>query len=310
VTPLEPPDAAAVAAAFGLGRVLAGPDYAARGELGLVYRLATETGRWAVKQLLYQEPDDDPDANLAYQEALLAAGVPMPRPRRSLGGRAVEDGVRVYAWVDLEPGRRVDAFSAGRLLARIHRVRRPAAGPLHWWYTQPVAPERWTELIAGGRAADAPWAEPLAQAVPQLLACVPFISAPDPARLQLCHLDFNWENVLWTADGAPVVIDWENAGPGDPRQELAATLIEFGDPDETLRGYLEAGGDGTPLEPRDFSLAVAVHSHLIELYSSRWLEAPDGSEDRARNGRWLSELLPPLVTPRVVEAIVAGQRAR
>src|SRR4051794_15198482 len=94
----EAPDGAAVAAAFRPRRVLAGPAFPARGELGRVFRLDTASGTWAVKQLLYQDPDDDPDGNLAYQEALVAAGVPLPRPRRSRAGAAVVDGIRVYEW--------------------------------------------------------------------------------------------------------------------------------------------------------------------------------------------------------------------
>ena len=236
---------------------------------------------------------------------MLAAGVPIPRPRRSVEGHAIATGVRVYEWLDLVPGERVDAATAGQLLARIHAVHWPAAGDVHWWYWKPVPTARWSELAAAAQAASAPFAAALAAAVPELVDAAALLELPDTQAVVTCHLDFNWENVLWRHDGDAVVIDWENAGASEPRLELAATLIEFGGAAETFRAYIEAGGEAFALEPRDFRLAIAVHSHLIELYSDRWLEADGRSEQRRRHAHWLSELLPPLATRRSVDAILA-----
>ena len=66
---------------------------------------------------------------------------------------------------------------------------------------------------------------------------------------QICHLDLWADNVRGTPDGGICVIDWDNAGPGDPSRELALVLFEFGRgrPDrlETLyAAYLAAGGPG------------------------------------------------------------------
>src|SRR4051812_16156949 len=91
------PDGRAVATAFGLGAPRGAATYAARGELGFVYRLQAGGAAWAVKVLL--EPPDAAaaKANACFQEAVIAAGVPAPRPRRTPEGAVVrtveaEDG--------------------------------------------------------------------------------------------------------------------------------------------------------------------------------------------------------------------------
>ena len=87
------------------GRLSDGP--VASGRLGSIWRLDTECGSWALKQV-----GDIPDEELAellegaaFQEAALAAGVPTPAVRRTREGELIADcgGVRVrlHAWVDL-----------------------------------------------------------------------------------------------------------------------------------------------------------------------------------------------------------------
>ena len=44
--------AAVISSSYGLGVLLGGPVYAARGEQGLIWRLDTQSGPWAVKELL------------------------------------------------------------------------------------------------------------------------------------------------------------------------------------------------------------------------------------------------------------------
>src|SRR6188474_3185831 len=100
----------ALLAAFELGsagRLSDGP--VASGRLGSIWRLDTDTGSWAVKQV-----DDVTDAETAeivdgarFQEAAGAAGVPTPAVRRTRSGALIAgvDGlhVRVHGWVDLLP---------------------------------------------------------------------------------------------------------------------------------------------------------------------------------------------------------------
>jgi hypothetical protein len=78
-----PPDPDVVVDAFGLGPPTAVPTFAARGELGRIWRFETTLGTWAVKELLHFDPARvEPDArrDVAFQLAAIAAGVSMPHP--------------------------------------------------------------------------------------------------------------------------------------------------------------------------------------------------------------------------------------
>ena len=121
-------DAVDLARRFGLGgaaRLSDGP--VARGKQGLVWRLDTAEGSWAVKVPFRQSDEDEVRTATAFQEAACAAGVPAPQVRRTtegcvfatLGGRQV----RVYEWVDLHaPDARLDPDRVGAVVAAIHRV--------------------------------------------------------------------------------------------------------------------------------------------------------------------------------------------
>ncbi len=89
--PPPPPDAAAIADAYDLGRPLGPAVAAARGELGRIWRLETLTGTWAVKEIFSPDTEADAAADVAFQEAALAAGVPMPRPIRAGRGTVMAE---------------------------------------------------------------------------------------------------------------------------------------------------------------------------------------------------------------------------
>jgi hypothetical protein len=75
-------DAVEIAWRFGLGeaaRLSDGP--VARGKQGLVWRLDTADGRWAVKVPFGQSGEDEVRSAAAFQEAACAAGVPAPQVR-------------------------------------------------------------------------------------------------------------------------------------------------------------------------------------------------------------------------------------
>jgi Ser/Thr protein kinase RdoA (MazF antagonist) len=62
----------------------------ARGEQGRVWRLDTDVGVFAVKQLVVRQMRADAVADVAYQEAVLATGrVCMPRPIRAADGQVL-----------------------------------------------------------------------------------------------------------------------------------------------------------------------------------------------------------------------------
>jgi Ser/Thr protein kinase RdoA (MazF antagonist) len=304
-------DAAAVAARFGLGDdgELEGP--VARGELGQVWRLTTARGTWAVKQPFEAPARDEVDADARYQDAVAAAGVPMPRVLRTVDGDVIVpiDGitVRVYTWVDLlAPDRTLAAARVGQAVASIHRVRHHGTSGVHPWYTDPVGAPAWDALVADARFAGAPFAEQLAAARDELVALEAWIVPSE--QLQTCHRDLFADNVLATPTGDLCIIDWENSGLADPTQELAMVLFEFAVDDVAraaplVDAYAAAGGPGRVTRPEHFSMIIAVQGHLTELAARRWLD-PAHAVERARNDARVRECLDEPLSRRSVLALV------
>ena len=131
-------DAVDLARAFALGgaaRLSDGP--VARGKQGLVWRLDTNEGSWAVKVPFRPSSEDEVRSATAFQEAAYAAGVPTPQVRRTTRGVRVRVGeggqARVYEWVDLRPRRRGARSRSGRRGRGRHPPRPVAdAGQARW----------------------------------------------------------------------------------------------------------------------------------------------------------------------------------
>ncbi len=304
-----------VAGAFDLGSPAAAP-YAARGELGYVFRLDTDAGRFAVKQLRLP-PDEAGGDDAGFQLALAAAGVPLPAPILASDGEAVAvgpDGVayRAYEWVDLDAGATVDPGAAGTILARVHRRAWPAGAP-EPWYTDPGPADRWARLTERGGEAGASWAEALAGAVPALQETQAVANAGAAAPVVRCHLDYNRENVLVDTKGRPCVLDWENSGPGVPDQELAQALTEFGpsepgsiDPAAVralAEGYRDADGPGRLVDLTTFAMTFAVQANLLAFYAERSLTGDPA--DRPHSDWRVETMVDGLVTVATAAEIMA-----
>jgi aminoglycoside phosphotransferase (APT) family kinase protein len=306
-----------ILAAFDLGpwgRLSDGP--VASGRLGAIWRLDTERGSWAVKQV-----GDVPDEELAellegaaFQEAALAAGMPTPAPRRTRAGEHIAglDGVRVrlHAWVELhEPDPSLDPVEVGRLVAGLHRVEFDGAIGLDPWYKEPVGAARWAELVDALRARHAPFADELDALRPELVALEAYLGGP-PRALRTCHRDLWADNVRRAHDGSLCVFDFDNAGRADPSQELALVLVEYCTADprraRVLRAaYAEAGGPGRVADPTDFAMPIAQLSHILAEGCRRWLAATTDDE-RADNEGWVREFVDRPLTRSVIEALLAG----
>ena len=120
--------------------------------------------------------------------------------------------------------------------------------------------------------------------MPDLLAAEALLT-PMRSR-QVLHLDLWADNLRSEPGGAPCVIDFDNAGPGDPDRELAMVLFEFGrDVGPRIRSlaaaYAEAGGAGRVTRREDFGLPVAQLHHICRFQIQGWLAARD-PEARAR----------------------------
>ena len=310
-----PIEANSVATAFELGPPIGEPIRAARGELGVIWRLLTQGGEWAVKELLH--PEEETGSDIELQLAAQAAGIPSPRPVLSASGHPIASTqgavVRVYEWVELSPDRWCPPDAAGGLLAGVHGLQIPA-GAAHWFYYEPLGVERWKRLQARATAfRPADWAERLAELAPELAkAEALWVSGEPPGPLAVQgHLDFNPDNVRVRSDGTPVVLDWENAAATDPEAEVAMAATEFlartaVDSDQPsgrqaarafVEGYRRAGGQFEPIGPEVFAMAFVCQAHLLDLFSERISDPKCDEEDRTRSAKALHEMTVAPVTP-------------
>ena len=314
---LTPASGPGIAAAFGLGgsAALSGP--VARGEQGQVWRLETDRGVFAVKDPFVEVAAEEAQADATYQDVVHRAEVPMPGVVRSADGRVLleVDGapVRVYEWVDVLPrDRHLDPAAVGRVIARVHRVAAPTHGPMSSWYVDPVGAERWSSVVARLRNAGAPFAADLDALVPEIIAVEELLEPVDAT--QWCHLDLWADNVVPTTTGDVVVLDWENAGPGTPSQELACVLFDFGlgDPRrmcDLYAAYADAGGPGRITRPGDCTVLVAQLGHIAVLGCERWLGSTTEVE-RVHTEAWVREYVDEPVTLAVVDAILGAVSSR
>lgn len=290
-----PADVAAAAGAYDLGSLLAPPEPAARGQQGLVWRVETDRGRFAVKELIQPATEPEVALDVALQTTMVDRGVHAPRPLPTPSGSVLAPvrGLlfRASTWVDVEDERLdLDPAAVGTLLAVLHRDPIPADPPIHPWYTDPVPDGEWADVADRLAAARAPFAAEFAASVPHFRAMQDLFRPPGPT--QLCHRDLWAGNIRLSPDGL-CVIDWDNCGPAEAVQELAMPLFDFchGSPGRAralYRAYLDAGGPARLTGRGDFTMVLAQFGHFAITAGRRWLEAADDA-DRARAEAWFRE---------------------
>jgi hypothetical protein len=293
---------------FGLG-VPTGPmAFVARGELGRVSRLATTKGHWAIKEIEHFVPTvDEADANADLQETMLAAGVDLPRPRRTVGGHALFENVRVYEWRELAPVTVADRGLDERvadLLALVHLHAPATEQAPDPWYCDGPSRSAWSALVA--EASGVWWATAVARLVPELVDLPSALHSP----ARICHLDVCPENVF-VSDGAVIVIDWENAGPAATVQDLGSSLWDFcqGEIGRTrafVGHYRRHGGVLEELDHSVFAMARIVYANLVDFHCRRTFDPAATAEARERAHRALRDLLARPLTRRVVDDMVAA----
>ena len=298
---------------FALGRVSKlsdGP--VARGKEGVVWRLDTADGSWAVKVPFRRTNEDEVRAATEFHEAAYAYGVPTPQVRRTTEGRVFADiagtQARVYRWVDLRPpDPRLDPMQVGAVVAAIHRVPASDLSLVDPWYHEAVGAGRWDQLVEQLCEAGAPFAGRLADLRDELVALESWIEPPQ--MLRICHRDLWADNVLPTAAGGVCVIDWENSGPADPSHELGCVLFEFAraDPGRARAltdAYRQAGGPAKVNRRGHFSMLIAQLGHITELAATDWLQPNARSPQRADSAAWIAEVLDEPHTRELLESIL------
>jgi Ser/Thr protein kinase RdoA (MazF antagonist) len=306
-----------IAEAFGLGTptgplvaITSGPSAVHRS-----WRLSTSRGRFAVKAF-----NRDPHARgvealegpVRLELAALTAGVPLPRPCLAVAtgaGVAEVAGlgpqpvlVRVHEWVDgttpTAPASTKLAGELGGILAAIHRVGAPCGEGVQIprWYRAAHGASHWQRLAACAERAGRGWAGRLRAALP-LLAEVEALVAARAAQavpLVVTHSDLVPGNVLVSAGGRPWVVDWDDAGPWNAAEEVAAAMVSWashthGEPDERValalvEGYRGAGGVLQGHSPTVLAGSLSAVANWLELNLRRSLSQ---AADQAL--RWQAE---------------------
>jgi len=298
-----------IARVFALGEPAGEMVLAARGEQGRIWRLESDRGSFAVKELLLRQHPADAQLDALFQETVAAAAtVMLPRPVRTPGGAVLHEvgghQVRAYEWVDLLPeDSTLDPALVGSTVAAIHQIQHEPTRPLSGWYTDPVGRDRWSELLDRAREADAPFAESFAAEIRYLIELEGLITVP--TTLQMCHRDLWADNVLPAAAGGVCVVDWENAGLEDPAQELPMVLFSFGSGDarrtaELYGAYRAAGGPGRLTRRGDLTMVIAQFGHFWEQAVSAYVSPTATDEVRSHS---LGRIDEALSTPLRVEHI-------
>ncbi|MGH9170581.1 MAG: phosphotransferase [Acidimicrobiales bacterium] len=278
-----------VAAHFALGELRTSPQLVTRGAMGEIWRVEAGAGSWAVKCLFDWVEAPSVPTDLAFQAKAAVVGIPLPRPVTTERGDAVVEisgtRVRVYEWVTLcaAPPTRSPSLEreAGRLLALLHLLDVHTDQGVDPWYISTPPPETWQEIVERAERAAAPWASSLA-GHQVLLGELRDLAPSTRARASIvCHRDFDRSNVLPTASGTLVVLDWENSGPLAPEYELASFLLSWAtsgrQPDvgvvkAILEGYWRAGGSARVIDAGDFVSAISVRVNFLKVMAELALD--------------------------------------
>ena len=187
-----------------------------------IWRVDCASGRYALRVFA---PDEERKCRreVATMRAAAAGGIPVPtvdaegmwqgRPALTLSWCP---GQTLFAALRAHP-LRVWSLGVifGQMQARLHAIPLPE--------TPPYAPDQWLDW---GRRLDTRLRE-------RLLAVV-------RRPLVLCHFDYHPLNVMTDDARVTAVLDWPNGLPGDPRADLARTIVLMQFVRPPLRSHEEA----------------------------------------------------------------------
>lgn len=311
------PAAASIANQFNWGAAVS-MDPAAEGAMGRVWRLETEVGVYAVKELFWAKERGAEESSVARQilfcEQARAAGVPAPANLKSESGQYVialprELGrrlVRAYEWVE---GRPVTSTGAG-IAAWVGRVQAiieglsvsPGDQKLDPWSYQAPSTDAWQALADRCEQASKPWADRLRRVLPQFVALTALTGPPNPAPTFVTHTDFQPQNVLVDAQGQFVLLDWDDAGPSSPARALGqltnnwhihGTTVDHDGIRQTLDGYRSAGGTTTVTDVNVFGESICGYLNYVHSQCELALDQSQDAELCMKADKHVPDLLQP-----------------
>ena len=220
-----------------MGTIVGEPERRHGGVNGL-WRVRTDRGDFAV-HAMHGGPSiiDRLDRVLAVEQAAAAAGVrvaaPVPDPETGRAAVCFEgsgEPVVVHEWVDAEPVHvdRCPPSLYRRLGASVALVHGLDVEPPQRRLTHHLDEAGWRQLAADASVVGLPWADTLAGGAPALAAAGAELDAweRDGAEPDVVgHRDLTSMNVL-DLDGAPVLLDWEDAGTIGAGDELGRTALD------------------------------------------------------------------------------------
>lgn len=297
-----------------------------RGADAVVWRLEVGGEAFALKQPFTPRDEADLAREAALLDHLAAAGVEVPTHRLTHDGRyaawlpaALGGGqVRLTHWVEgVAPGSGAGSLARplGLLLAQLHGAAPPTdEGPSAWYTTSPTRAD-WMELARS--AADREWGAGLVARLGDLAAYAQLVQGAGlgTGPWLVGHRDLHPDNVVVAPDGSLCALDWEDAGPVDPSQELAKVLAQWhtdGDRiDEqgvrsTVAAYREVGGPGSVQREEDLAMWLCGETNYLARQARVALD-PATSADRLRHAEadielsLTSYLPPPPALTRLVE---------
>jgi len=283
-------DPARLAEAFALGQP--------QGPLALVpgawsnrlWRLETEQGRFAVKEVLGpaaagEWPHRLQVAMTVERAAWTAGTIPMAEPMTAVGSGgwlaevATTTGqratVRCHRWVPGTPATAVApspamAADVGRSLAAIHALGLAAPETTATGLV-PLSLAAWHQTVTQTRRAGLPWAGDLAGLTPLVEQLAERLQAlqGQGRPMVLRHRDLDPKNAVVRPDRRVALLDWDYAGPTLAGSELLVTALSFAggtlQPDAAcvgacVRGFLDAGGQ---VQPSDLLDTAVIHQESL-----------------------------------------------
>ena len=308
----NPPDPDAVSAAFRLGSPTDAPAFVVRTLSSNVWRLNTTEGSWALKEPLGRPDAARFDEVFALETAAAAAAIRLPRPVAADDGHALVElpggsgssvGVRAWEWVELSPiatpAPAHEVAQLGAALARLHMLPSPPdARPFHPWYCETPSDTAWDDLAraALALAADAPWASTFLGALDDVRGLSALARQhPPTSRSTWCHFDLLPQNCGTDEHGDVVILDWDDAAPGDPSRELGTVVVAWTEPGASAGALLDAyehnGGPGRLDSLASLSIAAAFRCNYLSVVVRAALDVAADEASRQSSGREVENVL-------------------